>query len=295
VTGLNASDERIHPAGEGALWNDSLYFNCYDPEQQIGVVTRIGILPNQGQANVLLFAVKGGDVGGLHVRLEPRPDGDWDDLTVGGVRYRVVEPFETCKITAETPDLRADLEVASFTPAVAYHDVHGNVTDAYGVATGHYEQSCRVRGWIELGADRHNLDALGQRDHSWGIRDWSGVDWWFWVSPMFGEDLSLNIFKAKGGGTTSAGGMLWKEGRAAPIVSAEVDVDVDSEGRQTSARVNGKDSEGRTVELAGERIAIVSLPVGSSVVDEAFFRFSMNDRIGYGVFEYLHSQAAFED
>lgn len=292
---LNDSDERVHAAGEGALWNDSLYFNCYDPDRKIGIVTRIGILPNQDQANVLLFAVKGGDPAGLHVRLEPRPEADWDDLTVGGVRYRILEPFARCKISAETPEIKAELEVAPFTPPVAYHDVHGNVTDAYGVATGHYEQSCRVKGRIDLNGDRHEVDALGQRDHSWGIRDWSGVDWWFWVSPIFGEDLSLNIFKAKGGGTTTVGGMLWMEGRPTSITSAEIDVDVDSEGRQERARVGGKDSEGRTIELEGERIAIVSLPVGSSVVDEAFFRFSMNDRIGYGVFEYLHPRADSND
>lgn len=287
---LAPSDERIHPAGEGTLWNDSMYFNCHDAERQIGIVTRIGILPNQGQANVLLFAVRRGDLAGLHVRLEDRPAGDWDDLTVSGVRYEVIDPFKGCKITADVGEMKTELEVRPFTPPVAYRGVHGNVTDAYGVATGHYEQSCRLTGWIELNGERHEIDGLGQRDHSWGIRDWAGVDWWYWVSPIFGEDLSLNIFKAAGGGTASVGGMLWMDERATSIVSAELEVDVDAGGRQERARISAKDTDGRAVGLEGERTAIVSLPIGENVVDEAFFRFSMSGRTGYGVLEYLHSR-----
>lgn len=288
---LAPSDERIHPAGEGTLWNDSMYFNCHDAERQIGIVTRIGILPNQGQANVLLFAVHRGDLAGLHVRLEDRPAGDWDDLTVSGVRYRVLEPFSRCEITSEVPGIGCQLEVIPFTPPVAYHGVHGNVTDAYGVATGHYEQSCRVTGWTELSGERKEIDGFGQRDHSWGIRDWAGVDWWYWVSPIFGEDLSLNIFKAAGGGTTSVGGMLWTDKKASQISSADIEVDLDSDGRQQRAHIRGKDADGRYIELEGERVAIVSLPVGASVIDEAFFRFTMSGRTGYGVFEYLHTKA----
>lgn len=287
--GVTAEDERIHPAGEGLLWNDSLYFNCYDAIHQVGIVTRIGILPNQGQANVLLFAVEGGELAGLHVRLEEQPAGNWDDLTVGGVRYLVRDSFALCQIIAEVSGIRADLEVIPFTPPVAYHGVAGNVTDAYGVAAGHYEQSCRVKGWIDLGGKRISIDGLGQRDHSWGIRDWAGVEWWYWVSPVFGTDLSLNVFKAKSGDITSEGGMLWMDGRATSVTSAEVEPVFDSDGRQQFAHLLATDNKGRKVEIEGERIAIVSLPVGETVIDEAFFRFSGGSRIGYGVFEYLHS------
>lgn len=285
---LSSSDERIHPAGEGALWNDSMYFNCYDPTAEIGIVTRIGILPNQGQANALFFAVKNGDLAGLHVRSEDHSAGDWDDLSVAGVRYRVVEPFARCRIMSDAPGLNAEIEVIPFTPPVAYHGAHGNVTDAYGVATGHYEQSCRIEGWIELNGDKHQVEGFGQRDHSWGIRDWAGVDWWYWVSPIFGEDFSLNVFKARGGGTTSEGGMLWLDGRVSRVVSADVELDIDSDGRQQRARLSGKDTDGRAFEVQGDRVALVTLPVGQAVVDEAFFRFVMENRTGYGVFEYLH-------
>lgn len=287
MSDLVAADERIHPAGDGALWNDSLYFNCYDPSKEVGIVTRIGILPNQGQANVLMLAFAGAEVAGAHVRVEERPSGDWDDLAVGGVRYRVAGPFVRCEIVSEVEGMKASLEVTPFTPAVSYHGVHGNLTDTYGVAAGHYEQSCRVTGWVEIGGERVALEGWGQRDHSWGIRDWSGVEWWYWVSPVFGDDLSLNVFKASGGGGTSTGGMLWMAGTAAPVVSAEIEVESDAEGRQQRARVRASDAEARTIEVEGTRIALASLPAGTAVVEEAFFRFTHGDRTGFGIFEYL--------
>jgi hypothetical protein len=40
-----------------------------------------------------------------------------------------------------------------------------------------YEIPCRVTGTVLVGDERIELSGPGQRDHSWGSRDWWAVDW----------------------------------------------------------------------------------------------------------------------
>jgi hypothetical protein len=47
---------------------------------------------------------------------------------------------------------------------------------AYRVAT-RYEIPCRVSGSVHVGDQRIELSGAGQRDHSWGPRDWWSADW----------------------------------------------------------------------------------------------------------------------
>src|SRR5207247_8538984 len=47
---------------------------------------------------------------------------------------------------------------------------------AYRVAT-RYEIPCRVRGTLRVGDEEIELRGVGQRDHSWGPRDWWSADW----------------------------------------------------------------------------------------------------------------------
>jgi hypothetical protein len=48
---------------------------------------------------------------------------------------------------------------------------------SYRVTT-RYEIPCTVTGSVTIDGNRHTVDAVpGQRDHSWGVRDWWSMDW----------------------------------------------------------------------------------------------------------------------
>jgi hypothetical protein len=53
-------------------------------------------------------------------------------------------------------------------------------------ASTRYEIPCRVRGVVRIGQETIELEGPGQRDHSWGSRDWWAFDW-MW-SAMHLED-----------------------------------------------------------------------------------------------------------
>ena len=44
--------------------------------------------------------------------------------------------------------------------------------------TTRYEIPCAVSGTVTVDGHRYTFDAVpGQRDHSWGVRDWWSMDW----------------------------------------------------------------------------------------------------------------------
>ena len=49
---LDPSDEYMHELGPEPNFNESMYINCFDPEQQVGGWFRIGNRANEGYAEM---------------------------------------------------------------------------------------------------------------------------------------------------------------------------------------------------------------------------------------------------
>jgi hypothetical protein len=76
-----------------------------------------------------------------------------------------------------------------------------------------YEQSCDVHGEILVGDDRIELAGTGQRDHSWGVRDWWTTSW-CWTAGALGDGTRFHAskpdvgFKYEPGYVVEPGGAL---------------------------------------------------------------------------------------
>jgi hypothetical protein len=58
----------------------------------------------------------------------------------------------------------------------------------YPAGITRYEAPCIVHGEILVGDDKIDFDGFGQRDHSWGVRDWWAFPWcWFSARLDSGE------------------------------------------------------------------------------------------------------------
>jgi hypothetical protein len=67
---------------------------------------------------------------------------------------------------------------------------------AYRLTT-RYEIPCRVTGEILLGGETFELDgAVGQRDHSWGTRDWWSMDW-VWSAGHLDDGTHLHAVELR--------------------------------------------------------------------------------------------------
>ncbi len=100
---LAASHDRAHPVEGDGTWSESYYFNCYDPDADVGFYTRVGVRPNEGTIDVgLAVWLPGGGIDHLHHQREQREMVD-AVLDVGPVRYEMLEPMQRWRLTASGP------------------------------------------------------------------------------------------------------------------------------------------------------------------------------------------------
>jgi len=180
-------DERRHEPGSERYWNESWYFDFFDEAGQLGGYVRLGLYPNLGTAwywacvvgegrplvTVIDHEVPLPAAGSMEVRSE----GLWADHTVETPLDHMTLGCEAFAIGVDDPsevygDLRG--ERVPFGLDLEWETDGG--TYAYPGIT-RYEVPCRVHGEILLGREAIQFDGWGQRDHSWGERDWWTVGW----------------------------------------------------------------------------------------------------------------------
>jgi hypothetical protein len=182
-----ASDEGPHMATDEPLWNESWYFDFADAQQGFGGWIRLGLYPNQHTAwiNALLCGP--------------------DMPTIAVNDFEAVLPDDPCAVRTDAVDLALEATEPLRTYRVKVHG-RGHAYDEPAVLlrgeagrpveltmdlvwttvgtpyqyriTPRYEIPCTVSGTVIVDGRKLVVDEVaGQRDHSWGVRDWWAMDW----------------------------------------------------------------------------------------------------------------------
>ena len=191
VTPATEADEGRHPKGDEEFWNESWYFDFTNAEGTLGGYVRLGLYPNMGAAWYWGCLVGEGrplvTVIDHEVPLPPaksmeiRTEGLWADHTVETALDHMTLGCEAFATGVDDPSevygpLRGDR--VPFGLDLEWETDGG--TYVYPYVT-RYEIPCRVHGEILVGDERIDFDGWGQRDHSWGVRDWWTLGW-LWTS-----------------------------------------------------------------------------------------------------------------
>ncbi len=199
---MPASDELRHPDGEGTWWGESWYFDWVSPGGDRGGYVRLGIYPNLGVAWYWACLVGPGQPLILvqdhsvpvpaSPSLEVRTTGLWAD-------HNCEEPFARWSLGLESFGLRLDDARDALVDEPRGEQVPFGLEmewESEGAPfrytiTDRYEVPCRVHGKVTVGDETIEVDTIGQRDHSWGARDW----WQFpWVWSAFHVDDGTHLF-----------------------------------------------------------------------------------------------------
>ena len=186
---VDPKDEGSHPPETDYYHNESWYFDFIDPKQKIGGWIRLGVTPNQ-PGSWYTALICGPDMPTIAIV-------DYDVSTVGEdlvikndeyvathniesplVRYRATlkgkgKAYESPAallqaIEAPGPTAEVELDLVWHTSGTPYQ---------WQMLT-RYEIPCTVSGVLKIDGKRFEFThAPGQRDHSWGERDWWGSDW----------------------------------------------------------------------------------------------------------------------
>ncbi len=258
-------DERPHSPDGEQLWNESWYFDAVAEDASLGAYVRIGLYPNLGVAWYTAY-VTGPDRPAVAViDLEaPLPEGR--HLRTVSDRFEAEHdcerPLERFRCTFEGTgeaheDQSAPLRGERGEPVPIALDLTW-ATDglpyAYRVAT-RYEIPCLVEGTVRVGDKELALRGPGQRDHSWGLRDWWAMDWvWSAVRLDDGTRLHAVRIRLPDGAGFGVGYLQVVGGEARELESVEASEQVGANGLVTSARLE--------VEPAGLALDIEPLGFG---------------------------------
>ena len=246
---LTPGDELAHAAGPERLWGESWYFDFTDRAGTVGGYVRLGLYPNLGVAWYWACLVGEGrplvtvidhDVPLPKApSLEIRADGLWADHTVE-------TPFDHMTLGCEAFAVGVD------DPAEVYGDLRGDrvpfgldlewETDGGGlypwIGTTRYEVACTVHGQILVGDETIDFDGIGQRDHSWGVRDWWGPGW-VWTAGGLEDGTRFHTTRVRLPGLEAfAPGYVMAPGRGVEQIDVcTAEEELDATGFPTSARI----------------------------------------------------------
>ncbi|UZW56388.1 hypothetical protein NUH86_06325 [Sphingobium sp. JS3065] len=183
-----ALDEGTHAAAPDSHWQESFLLLWGDLKNDCGGLLRIGHSPNLNGGEMTVWAhaytpnwIYTSD------RDYPKEEQDWgpSGQSAGGVGSYEFDGAETVWRYDEE-DISFTFRTESFhSPVSLWRSQEGNL------AYPHSEAACRVTGELTLRGEKHVIDGVGLRDHSWGVRDWTKGKVHRWFNAVFGPDLSM--------------------------------------------------------------------------------------------------------
>lgn len=191
VPTVRSADEGRHQPEDHQLWNESWYLDFVDTALGVAGYVRLALCPGLGRAWYWASLVGTGrplvTVIEHDVRLptgsslEIRTEGLWADYTVETPLDHVSVGVEAFAVGVDDPaeaygDLRGERVPLGFD---LEWETDGGTYPYPGVSR--YEIPCRVHGEVLVGNETLEIDGWGQRDHSWGVRDWWAMAW-SWTS-----------------------------------------------------------------------------------------------------------------
>ena len=291
---LATADEGLHQPGREQLWNESYYFDFAAPDGSIGGYVRLGLYPNWDRAWYWACIVRPGQPAVLVAdNAAPLPVRGSADVSTSGytAAHQITEPFTTASLsldgraaelpepaaaygslaTARTVSLRLDLTWTTIGGVYPYKDLP------------RYEIPCRVEGTVKLDGQVIGVGGWGERDHSWGERDWWLVSW-LWTSGRLEDGTSFHGMQANiGCAVPWPSFAVSPAGELSHLNGFSARTDFGADGFPAGSRLRLTGAPMTAVPLAFGAVAMTSPDGRVSHFPRALCRFTADDgRVGYG-------------
>ncbi len=243
---VDSADEGRHRPEHDPLWNESYYLDFVAVGGAIAGYARIGLYPGLG-VTWWTTALVGADrplTASVSYDL-PVADGTGLVLNSHGVEVEAVveAPLSAMAVRGTAP------AVVHADPGAVYRGEAGDPTTIgldltwttdgtpyhYDLTT-RYEVPCLVRGEITIDGERLAIEGQGQRDHSWGVRDWWAFGW-CWAAARLDDGTRVHLADIRIPGSPVTFGYLQPgDGSVQTVEALDVSEIPGEEGMPTSAR-----------------------------------------------------------
>ncbi len=302
-------DDQLHAPGPTPDWTETSWWSFHVAERALAGWLYAQLRPNLGTCAGGAFVYDARS----HVAWElpyygwfshqTLPDPlDLRDVTFkSGVSVRMLEPGMRYRLGyrfRDQTDFAADLEFRGITAPVPHLTGAPPFT-----GSSHYDQAGRVTGKLWLRGEEIAVDCVSVRDRSWGRRP-ELIGRRGRLSYAFGSASSDDAFLAFcvapkddpfADEEQLASGYLFRDGALRRLVKATRRVIRDPRhGGVSRIEIEGSDSDGRSLQVAGEALSRMFLN-GHSLCINTFLRWNIDGRVGWGEDQDVWPVASFAD
>ncbi|WP_428249529.1 DUF7064 domain-containing protein [Ferrovibrio sp.] len=292
--GFAAKDDLRHWPQPGGRMRDSLFWECILPSEQIGFQAYL-YLTDDGKAgfNIIVWGPESEPLVLDLVQGEIPASMDFDALDFKGLHLEQPAGSNRARLRYRSDKVELDYDFTGLHMPFSYRQNPDGLPAWFAV--NRFEQTGWVRGFITFGGRCVELDHVGHRDHSWGMRQWAMPQHWKWLAaytPDASHIINAWLWQAKG--ESGVGGYVVRGKTLTPIASIKQQAAYDADMTQRSLRVDIIDTLGASCVLQLDRFGIVKLPTGgrhATMVMEAACTASIDGHKAVGQYETFWPQA----
>ncbi len=296
---LSSEDEQLHRPGSEHLWNESYYFDFAAPDGSVAGYVRLGLYPAWGHCWYWACAVRPGKPAAIVANNAIAwPHGTSLETDSISATQEITHPWKSASVA-----LDANAAVLE-DPAAGYGDLTSLpsvrlVLELEWVTFGgvypyrmvpRYEIPCRVKGTVRIGADRLTVVGWGERDHSWGERDWWKISW-LWTAGRISDGTAFHGMRVNNAPLVAPSFKVTPDGRLKRLTGFSAATDFGPDQFPTSATIGVAGMRITAIPLSFAPINLISPEGLISRFPRALCRYEADDgRTGYGWTEWNQPQ-----
>jgi len=278
------------------LWRESYYFNMCDPRSGLSLITTIGLLPNRKLTTGMFVLISSNKKDGILI-VKPiiernKPTFKDYSFIAGNLEYSIDGVNWRLKYNSR----KIEFDIL-FTPLNKIYQYVNDASDLIfsRVGSQHYEQFGVFDGVIRLKNQEIKIGpCFGHRDHSWGIRDWSAIDYYRLFCCAFSLNFAINLWEGSIAGQEFVKGYVFDGNRNVSIMRSKVNTIYKAGDREpTKATIQIVDEENRKYNVTSQVLHTIPLPPRQSVMYEMSAEMCTGNLVGYGLQEYLYHEPNF--
>jgi hypothetical protein len=275
-------------------WNESYYFNFHDKNNDLTAFMRIGNKINKNEKSMFFFLMSPNMIAGIKLETPC----DEKPLTIAGLDYKEIKtgkwnlkyngsifnPVDKTEFK-----VRMDVIWEALNPVMDYVNcVDEKQTEMSSkVASEHYEQFGKTIGKIEVDNRIFEIEALGERDLSRGVREWGSPKMWMWINSEFSHNEAFNITKLSTDEGDVDAGYFYTNSVNEPLVKSDIDVEF-NKGIPSKFKITLSDKKSSKYSVNGKVIRFGMIPVDEKMIlIETISKYIWEGKEGYGIAEFL--------
>lgn len=304
--------DKLHSPDTHKQWNESFYFNWYDKKQNICCFTRIGLTPNKDEKNMFLFfMLPNGKKLGIreNTPLKTLTEKDKLVLTVNDLQFikktnekewQLIydgKAFDSYQPKDPAVQLQFNLHFTGLHSIFNYRDCPISALQkkhSKDVASDHLEQYGKITGSLTVEDNTYEINALGERDHSWGVRNWTAPKRWIWLTCQFNKEFAFNITKLTVEQGDIDAGFIHINKKNHPIKNVTIDTAYSKHHEPILFNVSMTTTSNKVFDVQASVKDKIHVPFENgkmkSMMYENLAKYTYKNDVGYGIAEYLIKQ-----